>query len=259
MLLEASKEIGSQSEVLSGTSQGANASPTTTLALIEQGLMVHSAVHKRFHRGLKSEFEKVRRLNRLHLEEKHYQAVLDDPDAKKSDFFEKDIDIVPISDESELTHIQKLIRAEALNAKKGTGLNDREIDKRHLEAMNEPDPEKLLPPKDAKPPEDPKLEIERQEVAVKQQEADNDKERVEIEKTLAEAKIRKSDADTDRSKATEEKTRREALTDEHNEKLDSLTQVVQKVVNGFNELAGKVVKAEESKEKDAKETTKEGK
>ena len=248
LMLEASKEVSSVSDVLTGEQQGANASPTTTLALIEQGLKVFSSIYKRLHRSLKAEFEKVRRLNRLYLDPEHYKIVLDDPKADISDFAEKDIDVVPVSDETELTHVQKLIKAEALNAKKGTGLNDREIDKRYLEALDTPDIEKLLPPENAKPPEDPELEIKRQELDLKRQELENDAKRIETENRLADAKIEKMRADTDRSGASAQKTRSEAVNDEHMQKLDSLTKVVQMQNDAIGKLTDRILKDSEDKD-----------
>jgi len=252
LMIEATKEVSSVADVLTGEQQGANASPTTTLALIEQGLKVFSSIYKRMHRSFKAEFRKVRRLNRLYLSEEHYKTVLDDPEADIADFAENDIDVVPISDETELTNVQKLIKAEALNAKKGTGLNDREIDKRYLEAMDVPDIEKLLPPENAKPPEDPMLEIKRQEIEVKRMEAMNDKERVEIEKQLAAAKIEKMEADTQRSRMNTEKTAAdtkktysEALTDDHMRKLDGLTKVVKMQSDAISKLTDRILEDED--------------
>jgi hypothetical protein len=247
LMIDVSKEVSSVSDVLTGEQQGANASPTTTLALIEQGLKVFSSITIRIHRALKSEFRKVRRINRLFLDEEHYRIVLDDDRAVMSDWSENDIDVVPVSNETELTHTQKLIKAEALNAKKGTGLNDREIDKRYLEALEVGDIDKLLPDENAKPPEDPELEIKRDANRLKELELQNDAQRIEIEKRLADAKIDKMRADTDRSGASAEKTRSEAATDAHNEKLESLTMVVQGLIDSLSKVADRVVTKEGQK------------
>jgi len=241
LMLEATKEVSSVSDVLTGEQQGANASPTTTLALIEQGLKVFSSVYKRLQRSLKSEFQKVRRLNRLYLDPKHYIIVLDDQNALIEDFYEKDIDIIPVSDETELTHIQKLIKAEALMNMKGTGLNDREIDKRYLEAMELPDIEKLLPAENAEPEPDPELLIKQGELEVKKMEADNDARRVQIEEQLAEAKIRKSDADTERSEATAQQTREKGVKDEFIEKVVSLEKIVEMQSKTIQTIADRIV------------------
>lgn len=248
LMIEATKEVSSVADVLTGEQQGANASPTTTLALIEQGLKVFSSIYKRLHRSFKAEFRKVRRLNRIYLDETHYMTVLDDPEARKSDFDENDIDVVPVSDETELTNTQKLIKAEALNAKKGMGLNDREIDKRYLEALEIPDPEKLLPPEDYEPPPDPEIEIKKVEAETKRIEAENDRERVELEKQHTEAKIRQIDANIERSASTVRKTDAEALTDAHMEKLDALTNVVQSQSKTMAKLADRLLQLVDERE-----------
>ena len=240
-MLEATKEVSSVADVLTGETQGANASPTTTLALIEQGLKVFSSIYKRLHRSLKSEFQKVRRLNRLYLDNDHYRAVLDDPAADVIDFYDKDMDVMPVSDETELTHIQKLIKAEALNAKIGTGLNDREINKRYLEALDTPDIEKVLPPENKQEPPPPEYEIEMAKIEVEREKLAVEKEKVGGANALIESKIRKNEADIKRSEATARKTNLDALTDEHMEKLDSLTKVVQMQSAAIEKLVERVI------------------
>ena len=251
LMIESTKEVSSVADVLTGEQQGANASPTTTLALIEQGLKVFGSIYKRIHRSLKSEFQKVRRLNRLYLSEEHYQMVMDDPDARKSDFDENDIDVVPISDETELTHTQKLIKAEALNAKKGMGLNDREIDKRYLEAMEIADPEKLLPPEDYEPPEDPEVVIKREKVEVERMQAETERMRVEIEGEYNQARIAKMEADTARSIESAKETASKAIKDEHMEKLDSLTNVVDLLADTIKKLADRNLKEKNDSQRPA--------
>ena len=252
LLLEASKEVSSVSDVLTGEQQGANASPTTTLALIEQSLKVFSSIYKRLHRSLKSEFRKVRRLDRLYLSEDTYKAVLDDPAAVMSDFYEKDMDVEPVSDETELTNVQKMVKAQAITEMMGTGLNDREIQKRFLEAIEIPDIGKILPPENAPPPPDPEIELKKQELSIKEKEVINDAERVKIEQRLNEAKIEKMRADTERSRMNTEKTASdkrktdsEAITDEHMRKLDSLTKVVQMQSEAMSKLTDKVLEERE--------------
>ena len=248
LLLEASKKVSSVEDVLTGESRGANESPTTVLALIEQSLKVFSSVYKRLHRSLKSEFNKVRRLDRLYMRVEKYRDVLDDPEAVMADFYEKDMDVEPVSDETELTSVQKMVKAQAITEMLGSGLNDREIQKRFLESLDIPDIGKILPPEDYEPPPDPEIEIKQQEVEIEQQKVLNDAERVKIERMLAEAKIEKTEADIDRTRMTTEKTAsdknkvdQEAITDDHMRKLDSLTQVVKMLGDSLTNLTDKVL------------------
>jgi chaperonin GroES len=145
-------------EVLSGKSPGTNVPATTTLALIEQGLQVYSAVHKRVHRSLYQEFKKLRRLNVLYLPDEAYSDVLDDPEAiRRRDYESSDHDIIPVSDPNATTNMQRIMKAKALLEIKGQGLNDKEINKRYLQALQVEDIDKLIPEEDE---DDPILELE---------------------------------------------------------------------------------------------------
>ena len=242
LMLEASKQLSSVADVLTGEQRGANESPTTILALIEQALQVFSTIYKRVHRSLKSEFRKVRRLDRLYVKIEYYEAVLDDPQADLEDFYEKDLDVEPVSDETELTSVQKMVKAQALLELMGSGLNDREIKKRYLQALNIDDIEKILPSETEKPPPDPEITIKEKEVEIEQQRVMIEKERLEIDKSLANAKIKKSEADTARSYESAEKTKSEAVVDAHMQKLDSLTKVVQMQSDAISKLTDRILK-----------------
>lgn len=153
LMIDAGKELSGLTEVLSGESPGANVPAETTLALIEQGLQVYSAIHKRTHRALYREFKKIRRLNVLYLDEADYQKVLDNPNAVKSaDYSTTDHDIIPVSDPNSTTNMQRIMKAKALLTMKGQGLNDDEINRRYLEALQIEDIEGLIPKKPAPDP-----------------------------------------------------------------------------------------------------------
>ena len=241
LMMDASKELSSVSDVLTGEQRGANESPTTILALIEQGLKVFSSIYKRLHRSLKAEYRKVRRLDRLYLALETYQSVLDDPEAKMSDFYEKDMDVEPVSDETELTNVQKMVKAQALVEMMGSGLNDREIQKRYLQSLDIPDIDKILPPENVEPPPDPELELKKQELAIEGQKVMLDQQRVQQEQELNAAKIEKIKSDTERSYSNVRKTESEAVKDAHMEKLDSLTRVVQMQSEAISKLTDKVL------------------
>lgn len=158
MLVDVGKELSGVTEVLSGQSPGPNVPATTTLALIEQGLQVYSAIHKRVHRSLYQEFKKLRRLNVLYLPDEAYSDVLDDPEAiRRRDYESSDHDIIPVSDPNATTNMQRIMKAKALLEIKGQGLNDKEINKRYLQALQVEDIDKLIPEEDE---DDPILELE---------------------------------------------------------------------------------------------------
>ena len=158
-MVNAQDKLSSVTEILTGEQSNEAERPTTTLARIEQGLKVFSSIHKRVYRSFKSEYKKLFELNQQFLPPQNYFRVLDTPKAvAKEDYDSEDMDIVPIADPNETTNTQKLMKGQIWMGMKGQGFNDQEINKRFAEAMQEPEPEKLLeaPP----PPPDPKIEVE---------------------------------------------------------------------------------------------------
>lgn len=149
LLIEAGKEIASVKDVLSGDSRGSSTMPaTTTLALIEQGMKTFTAIFKRIHRALKRELSLLYQLNARYMEEEEYFTVLDTPQAvAREDYALGGMDIVPVSDPTSVSDMQKLVRAEFLKGFIGMpGVNAEEILKRVFAAANIEEPEKILTP-----------------------------------------------------------------------------------------------------------------
>lgn len=137
VLVEAGKGIGSLQNVLGGDAALANAPPTTVLALIEQGLTLYTAIHKRIYRAFKSEFEKLSRLNRLHLTEKKTYQFGDDEHEIDPNDFKVGGAVVPVADPKMITDMQKLARSQILLQFKDDPLiNQREIRQRLFEAAS---------------------------------------------------------------------------------------------------------------------------
>jgi hypothetical protein len=146
LLIQGGKELSSMTEILAGNSPGANVPAESVLALIEQGLQVYSAIHKRIYRAQHKEFTKLRRLNALYLDQMTYGLVLDDEQANiQADFNTHDFDIIPVADPNNTTMIQRLMKAKAMLELKGQGLNDQEIMRRYLLAMEIQDVDSLFP------------------------------------------------------------------------------------------------------------------
>ncbi|WP_456442272.1 hypothetical protein [Psychroserpens sp.] len=146
LLIDCGKELASMTEILAGNSPGANVPAESVLALIEQGLQVYSAVHKRLYRAQYKEFSKLRRLNALYLDQMTYSTVLDDEAADiQADFATHDFDVIPVADPSNTTMLQRLMKAKAMLELRGQGLNDQEINRRYLLAMDINDIEKIIP------------------------------------------------------------------------------------------------------------------
>jgi len=189
LLIEAGKELSGITEVLSGKSPGSNVPAETTLALIEQGLQVYSAIHKRIHRSLYREFQKIRRLNVLHLDDMDYMNVMDDPEAVASmDYTASDHDIIPVSDPNATTNMQRIMKAKALLDLRGQGLDDEAINRRYLQALQVEDIDELFPK--GEPPPDPLMELEIQNKQAETQKVVAEQGKVAAETSLVEEKIR---------------------------------------------------------------------
>ncbi len=115
MLIEAAKEITSVQDVLTGEGT-ANQPATTTLALIEQGQKVMTAIFKRIHRAFGQELRVLRRLNRDYLDEEEYFQLGDEEAVQvgREDYEDEDLDVIPVSDPNQVSDMQKIARAEAM-------------------------------------------------------------------------------------------------------------------------------------------------
>ena len=114
LLIDAGKDVASIKDILTGDQMAANTPATTILALIEQGLKVFTAIFKRIHRSLKSEYDKCYRLNRLYLEEStRYRIGNVNRVISRADYVQG-AGIEPVSDPKTVSDMQRLGRAEFL-------------------------------------------------------------------------------------------------------------------------------------------------
>lgn len=157
LLIDAGKDIASAKDILTGEQNQSNVPATTTLALIEQGLKVFTAIYKRIHRSLKQEFRKLYRLNKLYLPMESYFRYQDEPQQiLLQDYQGDDTDVTPVSDPYLVTDAQVMAKAQALMAFNNDPLiNQTKIRERFLTAIKEK-PEELIVEQQAPPP-DPKV------------------------------------------------------------------------------------------------------
>lgn len=146
-LLEAGKEITSIKDILTGDLPR-NQTATTTLAMIEQGLKVFVAIHKRLFRALRQEYRLLFRLNAEHMDatEQVYAQVLDDEKAiAKQDYDMQALDVAPVADPNLVTDAQKMGRAQLLmELSQLPQINGGEALLRVLEAAGIEDVEKIV-------------------------------------------------------------------------------------------------------------------
>lgn len=151
MLIEAGKEISSTKDIMTGDSGGKVQTATTTMALIEQGMMVFTAAYKRIFRSLKQEFRMLARINATTVSPEVYNRFHDgqQPYDPAQDYAMADMDIVPVADPRSVTKMQEMAKAELLSQMAQQGLvNPQEASGRILEAASIPDREALAPQPD---------------------------------------------------------------------------------------------------------------
>lgn len=162
-LITSGKELASVAEIFVGKMPGQNTPATTTMASIEQGMKVFTAVYKRIYRSLGEEFKKLYRLNGLYVNPNTYTEVVDmniGPDL----FDNKSYDICPGADPTAVSQTEKLLKAQGLMELLPTGMLDPvEVVSRVLEAQEQPNWQKLLNQQiqetgQFQPPPDPKLQ-----------------------------------------------------------------------------------------------------
>ena len=144
-LVEAAERVASVKDVMVGDMPGDNTSGITTLAVIEQGLKVFSAIYKRIHRSLGYEFKKLYRLNRIYLaDSKGFGSGSAWEEITRADY-EKGSGVEPISDPQMVTDMQRLGRAQfLLGFKDDPACNGAAIRMEAFTASMIPQPERFL-------------------------------------------------------------------------------------------------------------------
>lgn len=170
-LITSGKELASVAEIFTGKMPGQNTPATTTMASIEQGMKVFTAVYKRIYRSLGEEIRKLYDLNQTYLNPNTYAAIVGvsiGPD----DFDKSQYQICPGADPTAVSQTEKLLKAQGLMELLPTGmLNPVEVVKRMLEAQEQPNAMAVMNPQvvetgePPEPPPDPKL----QEIQMKSQ------------------------------------------------------------------------------------------
>ena len=151
LLIEAGKDISSITDIMTGDAPTQEQTATTTLALIEQGMMVFTAAYKRLYRAMKREFGLMARINATTVRPEVYNLLQDSetPVDPKQDFDLADLDIMPIADPAQVTNMQKLAKAQLLLELAPQGVVDQRVaTMRVLQAAGIEDREELVPEPD---------------------------------------------------------------------------------------------------------------
>ena len=171
-LVTSGKELASVAEIFVGKMPGQNTPATTTMATIEQGLKVFTAIHKRLYRALGKEYQKLFRLNSIHANEQTYFTI-NEPEGPtgqevyKSDYSPENISVKPNADPNVVSQSQKLMKVQSYGALLELGtINPQEYTKRFLEAVEAENIAKLM---EVQPKPDPEQQKVQAEMMMKQQ------------------------------------------------------------------------------------------
>lgn len=173
-LITSGKELASVAEIFVGKMPGQNTPATTTMATIEQGMKVFTAVYKRIYRSLQSEFKKLYDLNSAYLNPETYADIVD-VNVGPQDFKKNTYEICPGADPTAISQTEKLLKAQGLMEMLPLGILDPvKVGIRLLEAQEQPNYMELLNKQVAQTGEmpqqpDPKiLELQSKQQAIQQ-------------------------------------------------------------------------------------------
>lgn len=190
LLINIGEKVTSTTDMLVGENPGQNQKATTTMAVIENGMKVFTAVYKRTRRALSKEILRVYDLNKIYLDEAEYFTIVDPDGLDKeqlkvapTDYKDDNMDIRPTADPNAVSQFHKILRAEALLNTIQFGAPVRPVLMRYYEALEIENPEEVLPP----PPEAQQPPLEAQLAIAESQREDM---KVQVE---AEVKTREQD------------------------------------------------------------------
>lgn len=122
----------------------------TTLALIEEGMTVFSAIHLRMFQAMNHVLKILNRINRMYIDEEDAKNDVGETLAKRSDF-DPPFDIMPVADPEIFSDIQRMAQLQVV-ADRAQAIpevyNLKEVERRILERTKIPNPDELLLPDD---------------------------------------------------------------------------------------------------------------
>lgn len=172
-LVVSGKELASVAEIFVGKMPGQNTPATTTMATIEQGLKVFTAIYKRIYRALNKEYAKLFLLNEKNVDETVYFTINDQQgqtsqSVAKEDYDKKNIAVKPFSDPNVVSSAQKLMKVQAMGPLlQIQTINPQEYTKQFLEAIEAQNITALM---QVQPQPDPEQQKVQAEMMMKQEE-----------------------------------------------------------------------------------------
>ena len=128
--------------------QNPNAPVGTTLALIQEGMVVFSSIHSRLHNSMARMLRILHRLNAMYLDDADVKQEVGEVLATRADF-EGPMDVVPVSDPAIFSESQRFAQVQAVSQRAAALpqlYNLRKVEERLLETLRVPNPSELLVP-----------------------------------------------------------------------------------------------------------------
>ena len=125
-----------------------NAPVGTTLAKIEQGMVVFSAIHARLHNSMQRLLAILHRLNGMYLDDEETDVEIGEELATRADF-EGPLDVVPVSDPNIFSEAQRFAQVQAVAQRAAVMpqlYNQRKVEERILDTLKIPNAKDLLNP-----------------------------------------------------------------------------------------------------------------
>ena len=146
VLTESGRRFASIADAMIGDSAGSG--PVgTTIALIEQGSKVFSAIHKRLHQAQGREFKLLYELNGEYLDDEYPYDVIGERKVIRKKDFDFAINVVPVSDPNIFSQAQRIALAQTglqLAQQAPSIIDTKEAYRRFLQALNIPDYNDLM-------------------------------------------------------------------------------------------------------------------
>lgn len=204
-LVQSGKELSASTEVMTGASSPENNKTGATLALIQEGEKLHTAITKRLYRSLGCVFKKIFYLNGQYLDPRVYIEVLDDElSVNQADFDASKVNIVPVADPNLGSVVQRAAKTQLLaGVQQLPGVNALAVSKRIIMGLDIEAPEELLVDETQPQPPNPEViriqaEIEEkaQLVNIKQRELELEEQRIRVDtlKVMSEIILNRANA-----------------------------------------------------------------
>jgi len=169
-------QIISISEISTGKLPGQNTPATTTMTSVQEGLKLFTSIYKRVYRSLRRELKLLFQINKNHLSDEEYFAILDSDGTFQNTQvsakdYQGDVDVAAVADPNAASDSLRLVKAQQLiELIPLQAVNPAVAGQRVLEALDVPRPQELMPQQQA----DPKVQAAQMKMQADQQKAQSD-------------------------------------------------------------------------------------